>query len=1724
MGSAGYSSSDYTGTGSAGFGGTSSASPLAAGIAALTLARAQDLNFNFTASHLRNYLRANTNLIGGVNYDLATGKNFEYGYGRLNATSAVQNIGKAEISVVSTTTEFVTGSNTINFGANLVGQTQEVSLRIRNQGTEPLQIQSITSNSPYFGGAPFAPFVLATAESAIVKVRFHPTSTGSVSGTVFIHSNDLDEAAFAINVTGSATLPAVSGRVYEDFDGNGQYGTHESGYSNHYVYVDNNSNQTLDIGQTEFTQSTPLTIPDLTTVTSSRTISGVNSPILDLNVRLNILHTWVADLTVELVGPDGTRVTLFFGVGGNGDNFTNTVLDDEAANPITSGTAPFNGSFRPMESLSVFDGKSPNGTWQLRITDSASGDTGTLQNWTLIMTLANEPLSITDVNGVYAISSLPVGTHKVRSELPSGWTATVPSNRQHNLTFNSSSDRFENIDFGAGANNRVYSRVVVDSNQNGQPDLGEIGLAGQRVYVDQNGNGVFDSNMAASRTNNTSVSIGTAGPVNSNLNVSGISGRIQDLNVRVNITHSHAPDLEVYLVAPNGTRVRLFSNVGGGGANFTNTIFDDQAATSITAATAPFTGSFRPMGNLSDFNGINPNGTWTVQVYDSYTGFNNGTLSNWELIFLTEEQNALTDTYGNAVFDGTPSSFNLKLIKPNDYEFTIPANGTHAIALNGLPQFGRTFGVLDDVVIQGTNGDDVFDVTYTGTGTASWTIHRNGSLIFSGQVAGDNKIQIMAGSGNDTINVFGRAVADLFTMTGDIVSVNGFEVEGSSVEQWNLFGLGGDDSFQVIAGSATVDGGSGSDTYLGPASDAQWNLTGLGAGNLSFLSHAVSFTNMEHITAGGGADVFQMGPAGELAGKLNGGAGNNTLSYDAWVANVNVDLSSASPGNATAINGLLSSFANLNGGSGDDTLIGNEFANVLNGNDGNDTLIGGAGNDTLNGGGGNDILDGGAGNDSLIGGLSNDIYVFGPAVGSEADTLTEAGGGGTDTLDLSAISDAITFSLGTNAVQAAHANRTIKLNSANTFENVIGGSGNDVLTGNGVANQLFGGPGNDILNGAGGNDTLVGGTGDDTYVLGPASASESDTLIELPNEGADTIDFSSISTNVVLNLGLTSSQAAHTNRTVTLSHGNSFENIIGGSGNDTLTGNALANQIVGGDGNDTLNGGAGDDVLIGGAGDDMYVFSNASANEADVVIEFANEGIDSINFSAVSASVFLNLGTTDIQAVHKNRTLQLSSASTFENATGSAANDILIGNDLANQLNGGDGNDSLTGGLGNDVLIGGLGNDTYFFGPSPVNESDTIVELPNQGQDVLDFTLVTANITLDLSSTAEQRIHAGRMLTLSHGESVEDIFSGSGNDVLTGNSLSNRLIGGAGNDTLNGRAGDDFLIGGLGNDTYIFDEALTPEFDTLTEFENEGVDTINMQSLTSDISLHLGINAIQNAHVNRTIRFSITNGFENLLAGSGNDVITGNTLDNVLNGGPGNDVLNGGNGSDTLVGGFGDDVYLFTNTTVQETDLIFEYAGQGIDTISFEGLNLNVALNLASTATQSVHNRRKLKLNEVDTFENAMGGNGNDTLLGNALDNLLVGNGGNDVLVGAGGNDTLFGDDGFDILIGGLGSDSLNGGNGDDLIIAGFTAHDTNLSRLNVLRLEWSSANAYEVRVQNIRNGVGSPLTSLQATINVFNDSDESDTLTGGLGRDWYFRALDDVINDLAGDEFEDLL
>jgi subtilisin-like proprotein convertase family protein len=145
---------------------------------------------------------------------------------------------------------------------------------------------------------------------------------------------------------------------------------------------------------------TPLNIPDNNTtgITSIINIPKANETnINDVNVTLDITHTWVGDLTITLTSPIGTIVTLISSRFDDGDNYTNTVFDDDATNTIASSVAPYTGFFKPEGALSSFNSESSNGNWELKIVDGGPADIGSLNNWSI--EICGSPQLDTDGDG-----------------------------------------------------------------------------------------------------------------------------------------------------------------------------------------------------------------------------------------------------------------------------------------------------------------------------------------------------------------------------------------------------------------------------------------------------------------------------------------------------------------------------------------------------------------------------------------------------------------------------------------------------------------------------------------------------------------------------------------------------------------------------------------------------------------------------------------------------------------------------------------------------------------------------------------------------------------------------------------------------------------------------------------------------------------------------------------------------------------------------------------------------------------------------------------------------------------------------------------------------------------------------------------------------------------------------------------------------------------------------
>jgi T1SS-143 domain-containing protein len=552
-----------------------------------------------------------------------------------------------------------------------------------------------------------------------------------------------------------------------------------------------------------FENTTDVAIPNnVSQVTSTIDVSGLSS-IADLNVLINLNHTWDWDLNIFLISPEGTRVELSTGNGGSGDNYTNTVFDDEASTNITAGSAPFTGSFRPEGDLSALDGENPNGTWTLEINDQFLWvDDGVLFNWQLQVetgsgdvageeTTAQGNLGISwgaddrDVDGTDAANqeydrsvsfdaqSAPVGLTSngvpiVYTISADGLTLTATAGETVVFTVDISDEGagtydftlLDNLDHPEGATagedaspgteddlNLEFAFTATDSDGDAvgshfaitiDDDGPVIGTAEDSIVDEEglptgNAGDSYDGTVAVMMFENTTDILipgtGTSGTVTSSIDVSGLSS-IGDLNVLINLDHTWNADLDIFLVSPNGTRVELTTDNGGNSNNYTNTVFDDEASTDISSGSGPFTGSFRPEGDLSDLDGEDPNGTWTLEITDDM-GLDVGTLFNWQLQI--ETGMAADDTAGEAL----TAHGDLAISWGSDDNNTGVANrsvefDTDQPGLAGLKSDGEdvVFSLSNDgtVLTATADGDTVFTVSMSDLESGSYDFEQFDNL------------------------------------------------------------------------------------------------------------------------------------------------------------------------------------------------------------------------------------------------------------------------------------------------------------------------------------------------------------------------------------------------------------------------------------------------------------------------------------------------------------------------------------------------------------------------------------------------------------------------------------------------------------------------------------------------------------------------------------------------------------------------------------------------------------------------------------------------------------------------------------------------------------------------------------------------------------------------------------------------------------------------------------
>ena len=712
--------------------------------------------------------------------------------------------------------------------------------------------------------------------------------------------------------------------------------------------------------------------------------------------------------------------------------------------------------------------------------------------------------------------------------------------------------------------------------------------------------------------------------------------------------------------------------------------------------------------------------------------------------------------------------------------FTITANGSRVRFDRVSPApFSLDIGTTENLVLHAGGGDDVITAGNGLSSLIQLTLDGGaGNDIITG---GDGNDILIGGDGNDIITG-GRG--------------------NDSAELGN-----GDDTFiwNPGDGSDVVDGGAGTDTLQFNGANVSEKMIISANGSRAQLTRDVGNVTMdlngiEHINVAalGGADnitvndltgtgvtqvnVDLSGTPGTGVGdgatdtvSVNGTAGNDQIRVAGGGTSVSVDGLPAQV-NINGAEGANDSLV-VNGGAGNDiiTAVGLPASIVnltLDGGAGNDTIIGSAGNDTLLGGDGNDTVTGGRGNDVALLGSGNDTFIWNPGDGSD----TVEGQDGTDTLVFNGASVAENIDISANGTRTRLfrdvGKVTMDLNSIEHIQlNTLGAADNitvEDLSGTAVTQVAIdlgatpGSPGGDgaadtvTVNGTAGDDHISFASSGGTVVVKGLSehvtitnADAGDSLVVNGGTGNDTIDASGLRAGQISNLTLN-----------------------GGDGNDTITGSAGDDTVIGGRGNDVAllgsgndtfiwNPGDGSDTVEGGAGNDTLQFNGANANE----------NID-ISANGSRARLFRDVG---------NVTMDLNSVERINVAALGGADTITV-NDLA--------------GTGVSQVALDLGS------AADPNTPDTVVINATNGNDVINIT--DNNGVVTISGLAEavtiSDFNANDRIVI-NGLGGDDVISAVGLGsamqlVANGGDGNDVLIGGNGIETLNGEAGDDILIGG----------------------------------------------------------------------------------------------------------------------------------------------------------------------------------------------------------------------------------------------------------------------------------------------------------------------------------------
>ena len=677
----------------------------------------------------------------------------------------------------------------------------------------------------------------------------------------------------------------------------------------------------------------------------------------------------------------------------------------------------------------------------------------------------------------------------------------------------------------------------------------------------------------------------------------------------------------------------------------------------------------------------------------------------------------------------------------------------------------------------------------------------------------------------------------------------------------------------------------------------------------------------------------------------------------------------------------------------------------------------------------------------------------------------------------------------------------INPNTATGDDSILGGSGADVLDGQGGNDSVFGGADSDVVSGGAGSDLLQGGTGAD-FIFGGADA---DTIRLQDNFGADvisggeagtdsdTIDHSALSApvNVVYN----ANEAGTTTDGVSTATFSQIENQILTTGADTLDAAATNNgvNVDGREGSDSLGGGAGADTLIGGLGDDTL------AGRAGGDFISGAQGLDVVDYSDSDAAVQIDLSAGTQTGGHATGDIygggidgiigsafgdSLTGFDGESTVPGDAFTNLIFGGGGADTIDGRAGADSLFGGTGDDLMIGGAGADSQVGG----DDRDTFILNAGFGSDTIaggeggtdsdtidhsglgvgvnvTYSANEAGATTDGTDTAgfseiENQILTAQADTLdaSATDSGVNVSAGAGTDSITGGAGADTVLGGADDDTIAAGAGADSVDAGDGADRIRIEDG----FGADTIIGGEGgtdSDTIDQSALgaavnvtynaneagtTTDGTDTAGFTEIENQILtgfDDTLDASATTSGVNVDAGAGRDTLRGGAGNDTLIGAAGLDTFDGGSGDDSLSGGEDADLFIMRDGFGSDT---IDGGEGGIGGGGLAGTDFNPPLDAEPSGDFDTVDFSALTTGVTVNYNASETGIANAGANSAAFSNIerfiLSANG--DTLDGQAETESLNvdGGDGGDSLTGGTGGDFLIGGEGGDTLTGGLGA------------------------------------------------------------------------------------